>query len=118
MIALLGPPPKKCYVERTKKYILIYTLRTVCMTLWAPIKFLITLTPSLIMVLPVGEFRFPELIPSEDFTVSNLTPVLQREDKRLFIEFAQKMLRWFPEERATAKILCNDPWLSHKPDTN
>jgi hypothetical protein len=80
------------------------------------VKFLITLPPLLTMVLPIGEFKFPELIPSEDFTFSHLTPFLQGEDKRLFIEFARKMLRWLPEERATARILYNDPWLSHKPE--
>lgn len=33
------------------------------------------------------------------------------EDKDLFIKFARRMLKWMPEERATAKELLDDPWL-------
>jgi len=65
-----------------------------------------------------GEFKYPGLIPSEDFNFSNLAPFLEGEDKRLFIEFASKMLRWLPEERLTAKVLYNDPWLNFKPEVN
>jgi serine/threonine-protein kinase SRPK3 len=60
----------------------------------------------------LGEFKYPKLAPSEAMTFSNLTPFLEGEDKRLFIEFASKMLRWLPEERSTAKELYNDPWLN------
>lgn len=59
-----------------------------------------------------GEFKFPELIPSEDYNFSNLTPFLQGEDQRLYIEFARKILRWEPEERPSAGELYNDPWLT------
>lgn len=51
-------------------------------------------------------------MPPEDFTFESQTPSLQGEDKRLFIQFAQRMLKWVPEERATAKELYEDPWLS------
>lgn len=63
-----------------------------------------------------GEFKCPELIPSPAVTFSNRTPFLGGEDKRLFIEFASKMLRWLPEERPTAKELYNDPWLNFRPE--
>jgi serine/threonine protein kinase len=33
------------------------------------------------------------------------------EDKRMFIEFVQRMIKWNPEERSTAKELLQDPWL-------
>jgi hypothetical protein len=59
-----------------------------------------------------GEFRLPHLMPSEDFTFEGKTPSLQGEDKRGFIEFARRMLKWLPEERATAKELYGDPWLN------
>ena len=29
----------------------------------------------------------------------------------MFLEFVRKMLRWVPEERASAKELLEDPWL-------
>lgn len=60
----------------------------------------------------VGDFKFPDLIPSESFNFSNVVPaVLEGEDKRLFIEFVRKMLQWEPECRLTAKELYDDPWL-------
>ncbi|KFY38563.1 hypothetical protein V494_04307 [Pseudogymnoascus sp. VKM F-4513 (FW-928)] len=59
-----------------------------------------------------GKFKHPRLMPSKDFTFESRTTSLDGEDKRLFIEFAQRMLRWRPEERATAKELYGDPWLS------
>ena len=36
---------------------------------------------------------------------------LHGEDKRLFLQFVRKMLKWLPEERATAAELLADPWL-------
>ena len=63
----------------------------------------------------LGEFRFPNLVPSEGFNLSNLTPFVHGEDKRLFLGFVGKMLRWEPEDRATAKELYNDPWLNVMP---
>ena len=37
------------------------------------------------------------------------------EDKRLFIAFVKRMLRWMPEDRATAAELLEDPWLTTCP---
>ncbi|RDW63050.1 Protein kinase protein [Aspergillus mulundensis] len=61
-----------------------------------------------------GEFRFPSLVPPEDFNLASLTPFLDGEDKRLFLGFVGKMLRWEPGERATAAQLYNDPWLDFR----
>lgn len=36
---------------------------------------------------------------------------LSGEDKRLFLRFVGRMLRWLPEDRATAQELLKDPWL-------
>lgn len=60
-----------------------------------------------------GKFRYPELIPDESFSFSSKTPMLQGQDKELFVNFAKRMLTWRPEERATAKELLSDPWLKH-----
>ncbi|OGM49373.1 protein kinase domain protein [Aspergillus bombycis] len=62
-----------------------------------------------------GEFKFPGIVPPDEFNLSNSTPFLHGEDKRLFLEFVGKMLRWEPADRATAGELYNDPWLSFKP---
>ena len=57
-------------------------------------------------------FKFPDLIPLEEFDWSNLTPSLHGEDKRLFLEFAKKVLQWDLEHRATAEELYRGSWLS------
>jgi serine/threonine-protein kinase SRPK3 len=36
---------------------------------------------------------------------------LQGDDKKLFIQFMQKMMTWLPEQRSTAGQLLDDPWL-------
>ncbi|KAI2906347.1 hypothetical protein CBS11852_771 [Aspergillus niger] len=64
---------------------------------------------------PQGTFKFPELIPSEESNFSNMTPFLQGEDQRLFIDFVRKMLQWEPERRSSAKEIYNDPWLYYNP---
>ncbi|KAF4459651.1 kinase domain [Fusarium albosuccineum] len=60
-----------------------------------------------------GKFKYPELIPDESFTLKNSTPMLEGEERTLFINFAKRMLTWLPEQRATAKELLNDPWLKY-----
>lgn len=59
-----------------------------------------------------GVFKYPELVPGEHFTFENLTPIADSQDKELFIKFAKRMLTWVPEERATARQLLDDPWLT------
>lgn len=39
---------------------------------------------------------------------------LYGEDKRQFLEFIRKMLKWLPEERSSAKELLQDTWLRNK----
>ncbi|OBT68912.1 hypothetical protein VE03_02118 [Pseudogymnoascus sp. 23342-1-I1] len=55
---------------------------------------------------------YDDLYSEKHFTFESQTPSLQGEDKRLFIQFAQRMLKWRPEERATANELYEDPWLT------
>ncbi|OAA50391.1 protein kinase domain protein [Metarhizium rileyi] len=56
-------------------------------------------------------FRYPDLIPGEDFNFCNKTTMLDGQDKALFIQFAKRMLAWMPEDRSTARELLDDPWL-------
>ncbi|QRD82591.1 serine/threonine protein kinase [Aspergillus flavus] len=90
MIRLLGPPPLQL-LERADQ--------DICSELFSG----------------HGEFKFPDIVPSEEYNLSNLTPFVHGEDKRLLLEFVGKMLRWEPADRATARELYNDPWLDFKP---
>ena len=38
--------------------------------------------------------------------------IFEGEEKALFLAFIRKMVRWRPEERASARELMGDPWLS------
>lgn len=45
------------------------------------------------------------------FNFENMLVQMHGEDKKMFIEFIKRMLKWDPEERSTAKELLQDPWL-------
>ncbi|KAH7176421.1 kinase-like domain-containing protein [Dactylonectria macrodidyma] len=86
MIRLLGPPPSELLARADRESLAKYYDEQ-------------------------GVFKHPELIPDEMFTLSNSTPMLEGQERALFIEFAKRMLTWLPEKRATAKELLEDPWL-------
>ncbi|CAI7608261.1 unnamed protein product [Penicillium viridicatum] len=81
--ALLGPPPKELLNKGTRAE-LFYK--------------------------PDGQFKGTTIAPS-NFNFENSICHIHNEDKRMFIEFVQKMIKWHPEERSTAKELLQDPWL-------
>ncbi|KAL9101424.1 MAG: hypothetical protein Q9163_003316 [Psora crenata] len=47
----------------------------------------------------------------DDRTFESCVTSLTGEDKRLFLDFARRMLRWMPEDRATAGELLEHRWL-------
>ncbi|EPQ55006.1 kinase-like protein [Gloeophyllum trabeum ATCC 11539] len=49
---------------------------------------------------------------AEPRALEDTVHALEGEDKALFLDFAGRMLRWLPEERATAGELLEHPWLS------
>jgi serine/threonine-protein kinase SRPK3 len=106
MIGLLGPPPNKLLDRADRKaYSKFYTPKG--------IKYSSSMS-KYVLTCPIisGEFRYPEMIPSNDFTFEKLVPFLDGQDKKIFISLASRMLKWLPEERATAKELVSDPWLA------
>ncbi|KAJ5585433.1 uncharacterized protein N7459_005233 [Penicillium hispanicum] len=81
--ALLGPPPKEL-LDKGARTDLFYK--------------------------PDGQFKGTEISPS-NFNFENSIGNIHNEDKRMFIEFVQRMIKWRPEDRSTAKELLQDPWL-------
>ncbi|KAK2873398.1 hypothetical protein FQN49_002396 [Arthroderma sp. PD_2] len=59
---------------------------------------------------PDGNLQNPSLVP-EVFSFESTICNMSGERKRMFIKFVQRMIKWKPEERSTAKELMSDPWL-------
>jgi serine/threonine protein kinase len=57
-----------------------------------------------------GRLQNPDLIPT-DFSFDTTISSVSGDEKKMFIDFVQKMIRWDPSERSTAKELLKDPWL-------
>jgi serine/threonine protein kinase len=57
-----------------------------------------------------GTLKTEELVPSNFSFESSLSKFDGAEKKR-FINFVKRMIKWKPEERSTAKELLQDPWL-------
>ncbi|KDR82451.1 hypothetical protein GALMADRAFT_237777 [Galerina marginata CBS 339.88] len=88
LIGLLGPPPKELLSQGSKA------------SQWFDSE---------------GEFKFQNFIP-QGISLADTVTNMEGEDKKLFLEFASKMLQWLPENRSTAKELLSDPWLHWFPD--
>jgi len=82
MIALLGPPPKDI-LERGS---------------WSNNFF----DES-------GKFKVDAEIATTSLEVEMKS--LQGDEKTSFLKFLRRMLRWRPEDRATARELVQDPWI-------
>ena len=82
--ALLGPPPREL-LDKGARTNLFYE--------------------------PDGQFKGMAIAPSHFNFENSICKIDNDEDKRLFIEFVQRMIKWRPEERSTAKELLQDPWL-------
>ncbi|PLN79814.1 protein kinase-like protein [Aspergillus taichungensis] len=50
-------------------------------------------------------------VEKANFNFEMLLERVRGEDKRMFIQFVRRMLKWCPEERSTAGELLQDPWL-------
>ncbi|KKZ63881.1 hypothetical protein EMCG_01834 [[Emmonsia] crescens] len=82
MIAIMGPPPKE-YLERSEA----------CEVFWDE------------------NGKWKNLTPIPDITLESLAVDIQGEDKKGFLNFLRKILRWVPEERPTAGELVYDEWV-------
>lgn len=57
-----------------------------------------------------GTLKKEGLVPS-NFSFESTLSKFDREEKKMFISFVNRMIKWKPEERSTAKELLQDPWL-------
>ncbi|KAJ5207307.1 hypothetical protein N7491_002060 [Penicillium cf. griseofulvum] len=56
-----------------------------------------------------GQCRGTTIAPSNSNFEDSICN-MHNEDKRMLIEFIQRMIKWNPEERSAAKELLQDPW--------
>ncbi|KAE8148265.1 kinase-like protein [Aspergillus avenaceus] len=83
MISLLGPPPVE-FLERSKESLKFWDEN--------------------------GNWKYNSIEVPEQ-SLEGRESRLEADDKRLFLQFIRKTLRWLPEERPTAKELLLDEWL-------
>ncbi|KAK9368168.1 kinase domain protein [Lipomyces kononenkoae] len=60
-----------------------------------------------------GKFKFPELIPEKQ-GLENSFSCISGDEKRVFLNFISRMLRWRPADRSSAEKLLLDPWLQER----
>ena len=62
------------------------------------------------MHLATGDWRGAAEIPKG--ILEEAEKRFEGEEKKLFLDFVRKMLKWKPEERSSAKDLLDDLWLN------
>lgn len=62
-----------------------------------------------------GEFAAGIDLPAS-LALQKMETNLDGSDKIAFMHFMDKMLRWAPEDRKTARELLDDPWLKEQID--
>ena len=58
-----------------------------------------------------GQLKDPGWVPT-DFDFDSSVTCMEGDEKGKFIRFIKRMLKWDPDERATASELLRDPWLN------
>ena len=104
--ALLGPPPRELLNagRRTAKF---YTPEGNFIPIYAPQRLSWRLFLNLYMT---GNHKHHDLMPAS-FNFEDALSQVKGEEKKKFIDFVRRMIKWRPEERSTAKELLNDPYL-------
>jgi len=62
------------------------------------------------MHLETGNWRGASEVPKRNLEEAEKR--LEGEEKKLFLDFVRKMLKWKPEERSSAQDLLCDLWLN------
>ena len=98
--ALLGPPPRELLTSgrrasmfyKSDGMYISHAIRDCCQRMQS------------------GELHDPDLT-LDGFSFEKTIASIHGEEKRRFIQFVKKMIKWDPKQRSTAKELLNDPWL-------
>jgi serine/threonine-protein kinase SRPK3 len=64
----------------------------------------------LLIYLTTGNWQGAAEVPK--LNLEEVEKRLDGEEKKLFLDFVRKMLKWKPEERSSAKDLLDDLWLN------
>lgn len=72
---------------------------------------LLNLMDIMLLTSALGDWKNAASIP--DYDLYTLEERLEGDGNENFLSFLRRMLRWLPEERASAKDLLFDPWLMH-----
>ncbi|KAJ5560908.1 hypothetical protein N7535_009105 [Penicillium sp. DV-2018c] len=76
----------------------------------APEDFLLSGKRTSMFYTDAGMLKRADLVPN-NFSFESTLSKFDGEEKRMFISFVKRMIKWNPEERTTAKELLQDPWL-------
>ncbi|PGH32900.1 CMGC/SRPK protein kinase [[Emmonsia] crescens] len=105
MIAIMGPPPK-AFLKRSDA----------CQVFWdenvIPSRHIASsLVDWLLTHRGFYTGRWRNFAPIPDITLESLAADIEGDDKKGFLNFLRKILRWLPEERPTAGELVYDEWV-------
>lgn len=106
MFALMGKPPK-AFLSRSEKCAKYFTGEGKTQSSLGGTIF--SLGTRQANNMRVGEWRGPVPVPNRSFESTSV--VLQGEEKKKFIDFIRRLLKWNPDERMTLKQAEKHPWL-------
>jgi len=67
-----------------------------------------------LFVHPIGKWKADAKIPQDTSLEKSEERLVEGENKVMFMKFMRSMLQWRPEDRKTARVLFDDPWLNGK----
>ncbi|KAJ5545174.1 kinase domain protein [Penicillium sp. DV-2018c] len=104
IISLIGPPPEDM-LERGSRSSRYFNDDGISLTK-------MSLPKTCLADYQAGQFKFPGLISNENERgLEKKLTVIEGDEKQIFLNFVSRLLRWRPEDRATAEELLSDPWL-------
>lgn len=71
-----------------------------------------TCAVSILIRVILGHWKLSNIYPIPEQSLESREIQLKGDEKKQFLEFMRKMLKWMPEDRADAQhLLFEDPWV-------